>query len=362
LTQTTAILLVEASPLEKDLLLRTMEKVNAGCNLVSGKRVGRFKLHKLVYRKLRDFGLSSQMSIGVISKVAGAMKLRDHPEFYLHGAIPFDQRSASLRGDRLSISTIEGRTKLKVRMGKFQQEKIAGGVVKAGMKLCYRAGRFFLAVVVDTEAEEPVSSGILGVDLGIVNLATDSEGRVYTDEKVEENRVWYNQLRGRLQSVGTKNSRRHLKKLSGGERRFKRDVNHRIAKHIVASAKGTSSMVAMEELTGIRERTTVGRAQRDRHSKWAFFQLRKFVEYKAQLQGIRTVFVNPRNTSRTCPKCLWCEKANRKSRDVFQCRSCGWTAPADYVGALGIQREAAFNLPIAAPGAAAISPPSGGRS
>jgi len=356
------MLLVETSPAEKDLLLRTMEKVNAGCNLVSGRKVGRFKLHKMVYRKLRDFGLSSQMSIGVITKVAAAMKLRDHPEFYLHGAVPFDQRSISLRGGQLSISTIEGRRKLKVRIGEFQQKKIAGGVVKAGMKLCYRAGRFFLAATIETEDKEPVSCGVLGVDLGIVNLATDSEGRVYTDEKVEKKRVWYNELRGRLQSVGTKNSRRHLKKLSGRERRFKRDVNHHISKRIVANAKGTSSMVAMEDLTGMRGRTTVRRAQRDRHSKWAFHELRKFVEYKARLQGVRTVFVDPRNTSRTCPKCLWCEKANRKSRDVFQCRNCAWSAAADYVGAIGIQREAAFNLPIAAPGAAAISTPSGRRS
>jgi putative transposase len=356
------MLLVETSPAEKDLLLRTMEKVNAGCNLVSSKKVGRFKLHKLVYRKLRNFGLSSQMSIGVVSKVAAAMKLRDYPEFYLHGAVSFDQRNASLKGDLLSISTLEGRRKLKVRVGEFQQKKIAGGVVKGGMKLCYRAGRFFLAVTVEAKDEEPISSGILGVDLGIVNLATDSEARVYTDEKVEKKRVWYNELRGQLQSVGTKNSRRHLKKLSGRERRFKRDVNHRISRWIVANAKGTSSMVAMEDLTGIRRRTTVGRTQRDWHSKWAFYELRKFVEYKARLEGVRTIIVNPRNTSRTCPKCLWCERANRKSRDLFQCRNCGWTAAADYVGALGIRREAAFNLPIAAPGAAAISLPSGGRS
>jgi len=139
-------------------------------------------------------------------------------------------------------------------------------------------------------------------------------------------------------------------------------VNHRIAKQIVANAKGTSSMVAMEDLMGIRGRTTVRRAHRDRHGKWAFHELRKFVEYKSRLEGVRTIIVDPRNTSRTCPKCLWCEKANRKSRDLFQCRSCGWAAPADYVGALGIQREAAFNLPIAAPGAAAISLPSGRRS
>jgi IS605 OrfB family transposase len=362
---------LEVSPIEKQTLLRTMEKFNEACNMVaSEKRMSRFKLHKVVYRKIRATGLSSQMAIGVIAKVAAAMKTQSEPEFYFHGAIPYDQRNISLKGDVVSISTIDGRKKLKVRIGEFQQNKIFSGLVKSGMKLCYRKdiGKFFLAVVVDTEDKLSVSSGILGLDLGIVNIATDSEGRVYTDGKVEEIRTKFNELRGRLQSVGTKSAKRHLKKMSGKERRFKRDVNHNISKQIVAAAKGTSSMIAMEDLTGIRERTTVRQSQRDRHAKWAFYELRDFVEYKARLAGVPTTVVNPKNTSRGCPKCLWTEKANRKSRDLFQCRRCGYTAPADFVGALGIRREAAFSLPIVTPmeqpiaQVVAISQPSGGRS
>jgi putative transposase len=78
--------------------------------------------------------------------------------------------------------------------------------------------------------------------------------------------------------------------------------------------------------------------------------------------------VDPRNTSRTCPKCLLTTKKNRQTRDLFRCIDCGWTAPTDYVGARNIQREAAFSLPIAAPSpdgvyeAAAIFLPSGRRS
>jgi putative transposase len=79
------------------------------------------------------------------------------------------------------------------------------------------------------------------------------------------------------------------------------------------------------------------------------------------------VLVDPKKPSRTCPKCLVTMKTNRQTRDLFRCVNCGWTAPADYVGALNIRGGPAFSLPIVASPqrayeAAAISLPSGGIS
>jgi putative transposase len=362
---------LETSPGEKQVLLRTMETFNRACNLIATEgRMSRFRLHRRSYRNLRELGLSSQMAVRVIGKVADALKQKGNPKFYFHGAVPYDQRNIRLRGDDVSISTIEGRKRLKVKIGEYQRVRLLSGRVKSGMLLCYRRDikKFHLAVVVDTKDPPLRSSGILGVDLGIKNIAADSEGRVYMNDQVEEVRTRYNEVRGRLQQVGTKSAKKHLKKMSGRERRFKRDVNHCISKKIVSTAKGTCSMVAMEDLTGIRGRTTVRREQRDRHAKWAFLELRKFVEYKAAMAGVPAVLVDPRNTSRTCQKCLLTDKKNRPTRDLFRCIRCGWTAPADYVGALNIRGEAAFSLPIVALSpegaheAAAISLSLGGRS
>jgi len=61
-----------------------------------------------------------------------------------------------------------------------------------------------------------------------------------------------------------------LSKISKKERSFKKDTNHIISKDIVQTAKDTNRSIALEELTGIRERTTVRKADRDKHSKWAF--------------------------------------------------------------------------------------------
>jgi putative transposase len=173
-----------------------------------------------------------------------------------------------------------------------------------------------------------------------VNLATDSEDESFSGEAVEQVRKRHHGLRGRLQKRGTKSAKRHLKKLSGKEARFKKNTNHVISKHIVNKAKANGYALAIEDLRHIRKRTdsTVRKSQRNRQSSWAFGQLRFFLEYKARLAGVPLYTVDPRNTSRTCSVCGHCEKANRQSQSSFKCVACGFVALADYNAAVNISR------------------------
>src|SRR5258708_21224737 len=182
-----------------------------------------------------------------------------------------------------------------------------------------------------------------------LSLATDSEGEIFSGQAVEHNRKRHHALRQRLQKRGTPSAKRHLKKLSGKEARFRRNTNHVISKRIVQKAKANGQGIAIEELRHIRKRTdrTVRYSQRSRHSSWAFGQLRFFLQYKAALTGVPLHTVNPRNTSRTCPACGHCAKENRKSQAVFCCVQCSLTMNADIVGAINISR-APFNSPIVA--------------
>ncbi|MHB1757348.1 MAG: zinc ribbon domain-containing protein, partial [Leptospirillum sp.] len=81
--------------------------------------------------------------------------------------------------------------------------------------------------------------------------------------------------------------------------------------------------------------------------KWAFEQLRRFITYKAILEGVPVVTVDPRNTSRTCSICGHCEKANRKSQARFSCQKCEYSEHADINAAKNIAFKAAINRPIA---------------
>nr|WP_287489757.1 transposase [Methanothrix sp.] len=136
--------------------------------------------------------------------------------------------------------------------------------------------------------------------------------------------------------------------MSGRTARFSRDVNHCISKHIVTKAKDTLRSISLEDLQGIRSRVTVMKAQRRRLHTWNFGLLRTFVEYKAKVAGVPLVFVDPRNTSRTCPSCGHVSKANRPTRDEFRCESCGFAGPADHIAAMNIAFRAEVNQPIVA--------------
>lgn len=155
----------------------------------------------------------------------------------------------------------------------------------------------------------------------------------------------------RLTQVNTRNAKRRLRKNTGKERRFQRDVNHCVSKTLVAKAAISRTAIALEDLSGIRERVAVRRAHRYERHSWAFFQLRQFLAYKAAWAGVPVRLVDPRNTSRTCSACGNCEKANRRSQAEFLCQRCGFTLNADYNAAINISRKewAAVNQPLASP-------------
>jgi len=73
-----------------------------------------------------------------------------------------------------------------------------------------------------------------------------------------------------------------------------------------------------------------------------------FVEYKAAAKGVPVVLVDPRNTSRTCPRCGTIDRKNRRTREEFRCVSCGLAGSADRIAATNIAARAGVDRPIVA--------------
>ena len=346
------------SPEQAGALLATMRACNAAADRVAGvayehRTANKIRLQPLVYQQLREeFGLSSQMAVRAISKACEAYKRdkRIRPRFRELGAVAYDQRILSWKGrDAASILTLTGRIVVPViYQGRWLDT--TGTTMRGAADLIYRDGRFYLAVVIDVPEppQGPEPDKWLGVDLGIVNIATDSDGTAYSGKAVRAIRYRNRQLRARLSRKGTKSARRLLRKRRHKESRYGRDVNHVISKALVREAQGTGRGLKLEDLSGIRDRITVRKAQRaDAHS-WSFFQLRQFIAYKAALAGVPVALVDPRNTSRECPECGHIDKANRPARDVFACKRCGFAGPADHIAARNIAGRAAVMQPDAA--------------
>jgi len=244
--------------------------------------------------------------------------------------------------DHVSLNTLEGRVVCRLVLGSRQHEMLVDPAWEVGgADLVWRAGIYYLHITQNREAPDVTEpdEGTLGVDLGITNLATDSEGERFTGAIVHLVRNHYHLRRQRLQRVGTKNAKRRLRQMRRRESRFQSDTNHCISKKLVQKAAVSCKAIALEDLSGIRERVAVRHEHRYERHSWAFFQLRHYITYKAAWAGIPVYLVDPRNTSRTCSRCGHCEKANRTSQAEFLCQRCGFAAHADFNAARNISSK-----------------------
>lgn len=345
---------LQPTPEQAELLKHTLERVNFAANFVSDtawhqQSFRQYDLHKLTYYPVREnFGLSAQVAVRLIAKVADAYKLdrKTKRTFKPHGSITYDDRILTWKIDKriVSLWALGGRIELPFVAGARQLRLLE--TRQGEVDLVYRDRQFYLFQTCDVEEPEPSDiDGFLGVDLGVNNIAVDSDGAVFQGKTVKNVRYRHRRLRTKLQAKGTKSTRRRLKKLAGKERRFAAWTNHNISKSIVAKAKDTCRGIAIEELGGIRDRVTVRKSQRATLHSWSFFQLRSFIEYKAQRAGVVVVAVDPRNTSRTCPACGCVDKANRKTQSSFLCVQCGFSGLADHIAAGNISRRATVSPP-----------------
>jgi putative transposase len=341
---------------------------------------------KRFYTQLKGFGLSAQPAIRVIGKVADAYAtLRANIDagnygppgsekrkkvaatpigFRADAAQPFDARclswqipdSVGAREATVSIWTTAGRRK-GVRILAAPRDLVMLRTRAIGeTDLICRDGKWFLYATVEAP-EAPLAqpvNGFLGVDMGIVNIATSSDGQRAAGTRLNRYRQRKRRLRARLQARKTSSARRLLKKRRRKEARFAADVNHQVSKRIVAEAQRTGRGIAVEQLGGIRARVRLRKPQRVAVHSWAFAQLGAFVAYKAKQAGVAFVEVDPAYTSQTCSACGWVDKRNRRSQSEFKCGRCGFVGHADHNAAIniatrGVERWGEVMRPHAAP-------------
>jgi putative transposase len=344
---------LQSSPEQANVLLRTLEMANAACNRLSelawiAREFGQYSLHKLFYRQLRkEFPLSAQVVIRLNAKVADSYKLDQERQrkFRKHGSISYDERILSWKMDKslVNIWTVEGRQKIPFVCGERQRELLR--CQRGETDLVYRDGLWFLFTTVEVaDQQEREALDWIGVDLGIVMIAETSDGTRFAGSHINSRRARNARLRRKLQKKGTRSAKRLLARRRKKERRFATDINHQISKKIVDVAQRTGRGIVLEDLKYIRTRIRAKKKQRRSLHSWAFGQLQSFVVYKGKRAGVPVKLVDPRNTSRTCPKCGCVDKRNRLKQAVFRCVSCGHLANADSNAAENIRR-AVVNQP-----------------
>lgn len=313
-----------------------------------------YDLRRHTYAHLKSEGLGAQAAQHVIKKVRDAYttlhanlragnlgkpgsKRRRKAEskpitFRPEAAQPYDDRCLSWQYDTQTVSiwTTAGRIK-NVRFAcSADAFKVLQHYRKGESDLIERDGIFYLTATCEIpEAETYEPDRFIGVDLGIVNIATTSTGYQAAGRGLNRYRKRQLALRSKLQKKRTKSAKRRLKERSRREQRHVKNTNHIIAKTIVTEAERTSAGICLEQLKGIRQRVRLRKPQRVALHSWAFAQLGDFIVYKAKRAGVPLVFVDPSYTSQTCAECGHVDKRNRVDQRLFICRKCGVVAHAD---------------------------------
>jgi IS605 OrfB family transposase len=214
--------------------------------------------------------------------------------------------------------------------------------------LVYRQGQWYLYATIVLPDPTPIEpTDFLGVDLGVVNLATTSDGTTHSGAGIEacRRRLQRSATVSQMHGKRPKNIRRALKRMARREAGFRRTVNHQMSKTLVAAAQDTARGIALEDLKDIRARARFRQSQRAQIHGWAFAQLRDFIEYKAHKAGVLVVLVDPKHTSQGCHVCGHVARGNRRFQAQFSCRCCGYTTHADFNAALNIPSRARVNWP-----------------
>ncbi|PKK85905.1 MAG: hypothetical protein CVT48_03440 [Thermoplasmata archaeon HGW-Thermoplasmata-1] len=253
-------------------------------------------------------------------------KFKHRPKKKELSSIRYDKRTMKvfLESGYCKLTTIFGRMtynfKLPGYYGQYTDWEVKNAQMIPNRDCCY--------LHVQIEKKTPETRGDdrrLGIDLGINNIAVCSDNTFYNSKHLKNVKGRYQHIKAELQSKGTRSAKRKLKKISGRERRFVKDVNHCLAKEL---AKKPYGVFAMEDLSGVLNQKSKGRMFNRKLGNWSFRQLQQFVEYKAEVLGKGTIYVNPKYTSQTCSKCGHKAKSNRAGSQ-FKCQQCGFTLHAD---------------------------------
>jgi putative transposase len=335
-------------------ILSTVQAYTKAYNLIcqqgwQDKDYNAISLHHKTYKNVRkQFNLPAQLAISARTKATESLKSVRSRIIKKQKATQPNSKQCSIRYDKNSITiwfdkekisllTVNGRKKYSIRVPDYFKQYITWN--KCSAELMIRNHTVFLNITVSTEKTDiPQTDTYVGIDRGIKKIAVTSEKQFFNGSQIKRITDKYEKNKSKLQSKGTKSAKRHLKKLSKKVNRFRRDVNHCIAKQIVKSVKPGSTII-LEDLAGIRQNVRLRKKQRTELNKWNFYQFEQFLKYKAEEKGIKVEHVSARYTSQKCSKCGYISRSNRKSQSQFKCTKCSYQLNADLNAAFNIKKN-----------------------
>lgn len=368
------------TPEQEIELAKVHKRYRDACNFVSlyafeNNEYNYYTLQKALYNNLRtQFNLKSQLTLSVIKTVVTQYKtikeqLKQNPYVYkdekgkwkyiaktlewMCRPVFFKRPQADLVRDRdysfvekgtlVSINTLNERIRVPFETKGFDKY-IEEGYKLGTAKLVQNNGLWFLHIGATKEVEDFDYDNIkhvVGIDRGLRQLMVTSDeethSEFYSGKAVRRKRKHYEDLRASLQKHNTKSSKRRIRRLNNKENRWMTDLNHQLSKTL-CSKYGKGTVFVLENLSGVQFAAddTSKQSKKENHT-WAFYQLERFLAYKAIMQGSTVLKVDPAYTSQRCPKCGHIDKEQRDHKlHEYRCQ-CGYISNDDRLAAMNIQ-------------------------
>jgi IS605 OrfB family transposase len=363
---------------DRDALLETIDQYKRCANETSDhcwkdndyKQTAKYAVKDELYHDLKaDHDLTANLVQQAIFQAVEAVKSgverleknekTSHPEFTADTA-RYDKRAATFHTDHVSLSTVNGRIKCDYVLPAdetntpFEAYLTGDNWEFRTSTLHYKPFKdeFWLHIgfkrieeetdSMETDAAVPEHRTVLGIDLGVENLAVASTGRFWTGDELDHWHHEFQQRRSDLQQTGTQEAYRTLQRVSTKETAYYKQYLHIVANEIVEEAvEHQCSVIAFEDLTDIRKRANGATW----HHRWRFNRLYNYVEYKAKAYGIdveelerspQAKTVPAYYTSQRCSSCGFTHEDNRPTQEHFECQKCGYENHADYNAAKNV--------------------------
>ncbi len=286
-------------------------------------------------------------------------KRADFPKFKKKG-----QRESFRIPQGFEIDNQNGRIKLP-KLGWMRYRKSQDILGEASnVTVSESCGKWYVSVQTEREAETPQhpSTSAVGMDWGIVNFVTLSDGEVVDQCQPLKKflpRLAKLQRRMARKKKFSKNWRKAkacITKLHTKVANIRKDFVHQVSNdisknHVVVCIEDlqvkniSKSAMSKSATKKVAQKSGLNRSILDASP----FELRRQLEYKTQWQGGLLVPVPPQNTSRKCPECGHVSAENRKSQAKFVCVECEFSANADFVGAVNIREAGLASLACSQP-------------
>jgi hypothetical protein len=249
----------------------------------------------------------------------------------------------------LKISTLAFRKQVlvPVKLAAYHREALVSKTINTSVTLNKRGDAWWLTLSYDEviPLQTDPSAPVVGVDVGIANFLTTSDGEHYGTfhGKLRERQKRDREKRRRKAKLRKCLEKKGVKKLpstssKSGQRltrHVRQEINHAVNE---CFARHEGAQIAYEHLS-VATMKHKARAMNAYMRASNLAHIPEQIAWNAAKRGVRATRVKSAYTSQECSVCHYVARANRPNQQTFCCMVCGYQAHADLNAALNIQHR-----------------------